>query len=160
MVEGGRWQSPGDLWHTLLHSCSHHMWDKQMKTSYFKRWVNILGLVQNSKILTSGGELCHAVGPDLSNSCLHSRHYLCTASCAKCHFLILVPAPSPYSEEIHIWTQPLLKIRKHNINMCMFGVGSGGRAFPTSSQHQCPCPHGLDELVSASAHIWNLHDND
>lgn len=39
-------------------------------------------------------------------------------------------------------------------------MGSGGWAFPTCLQHQCPCPHGLDELVSSSAHIWNLHDND
>lgn len=68
--------------------------------------------------------------------------------------------PPPYSEEMHIWTQPLLKIGKHNINMCMFGVGSGGWAFPICSQYQCPCPHGLDELVSASAHAWNLHDKD
>lgn len=76
-------------------------------------------------------------------------------------FHVLASAlPTTYGEEIHIWTQPLLKIGKHNINVCMFGVGSGGRVFPTCLQHQCPCPHGLDELVSATAHTWNLCDND
>lgn len=78
--------------------------------------------MQNSKILTSGGELCHVVGPDLSNICLHRRHYLYGFLVLSAIFLSLhLPPLATYSEEIHIWTQPLLKIRKQYKRVYVWG---------------------------------------